>query len=359
MKRLAPALVFPLLIGVSACSAIGDSAEIAGIFPHGGTGQFRILDRDETGVAGQRAISVQRFAFDAAMVADGYLFYAGAPLLESPPEVPAEHPAREVYWDAFEPRAIYRSPPRGNFGFSPGTPILTAEAPWEGGAVFDPWVVTGEDGRVRLYYAAQGGIGVAEADRIDGAFTRVGSGPILADDGTGGVPRRPSVVRGVDGAFWMYFDAGSGIGIARSEDGLTFERVDGDSSTPAIDPVIVTGDDLGDSPEVAMRMPGAVAVDTPAGRRLVRLYYESWREDGSVRAYVAGSVDGIAFERHELEVFDAGDVRMPSPRLLDARVTLLYLNLPGSTSFEMRTYQSRGIAAAVSPNVRLDAVEQD
>lgn len=328
-----------LVASLPSCSTIGDPGGSPDAYPHGGTGQFRVLATDEVGGA---TLALQNTAIDASMVAEGYLFYAAAPLLDAPPPVPEEHPPGEVFWDAFEPRAIYRAEPRDNPGFSSGTQILAASESWEGGEVFDPWVVTDGD-RALMYYAAEGGVGVAEAPVAGGTFTRVGSGPILEAAG-GATPRRPSVVRGTDGAFWMYFDEGGAIGVARSEDGVAFERVDGDPSTAAIDPLVITGEDLGDEPEVSVGMPGAVALDTPTGRRLVRVYYESRREDGTVSAYVAGSADGVTFERHELPVMEQTDVRFPAPVLLDDRVTLLYVNLRGTGA-----YQTRALAAAVTP----------
>ena len=330
-----------LIASLPSCSTIGDPGGSPDAYPHGGTGQFRRLTADEVGAAG-RAIDLSNVAIDGSMVADGYLFYAAAPLRDTPPEVPAEHPAREVFWDAFEPRAIHRAEPQDNRGFSAGPQILAASESWEGGEVFDPWIVI-DGGRARLYYAAEGGVGLAEASSVDGTFTRVGSGPILEAAGDA-APRRPSVVLGADGAWWMYFDDGGAIGVARSEDGVDFERVDGDPSTDAIDPLVIGGEDLGEEPEVSVGMPGAAALDTATGRRLVRLYYESRREDGSVLAYVAGSTDGVTFERHEVPVMEQPDVRFPVPVLLDDRITLLYVNLPSSG-----TYQTRLLGAAVSP----------
>lgn len=333
-----------MLTSVTACSTIGDPGSTPEAYPHGGTGQFRQLERDEVGIADGRLLALQDVAVGAAMVAGEHLFYASAPLLETPPEVPMDHPAGEVYWDAFEARAIHRSAPRDDRGYRSGPTVLSASESWEGADVFDPWVVI-DEGRARMYYAAEGGIGVAEAPSVGGAFSRVGSGPILEADGSSAAPRRPSVVRGVDGAWWMYFDDAGAIGVARSEDGLAFERVDGDPSTEALDPIVITGADLGeDGTEVSVGMPGAAALDTATGRRLVRVYYESRRDDGSVLAYVAGSEDGLAFERHEVPVMDEADARFPAPLLLDDRVTLLYANLRGGSD-----YQTRALYVAVSP----------
>lgn len=342
----------PLLVLLTAsilgCSAIGDPGGSADAYPHGGTGQFRVLSGAEVGTANGQLLPLRNVAFDAVMVVDGYLFYTAAALLEEPPEPPDEHPDGEVYWPAFEPRAIHRAEPREVLSYRSGVPILEAEETWEGSALFDPWVVV-VDGRARLYYAGEGGIGVAEATSLDGTFARVGDGPVLEN------ARRPSVIRGLDGAWWMYFDAGGHIGVARSEDGLAFEPLDADPSTEALDPIVIEGEDLGESPETSVGMPGALLVETPAGRQLVRLYYESRREDGSTHVYVAGSVDGLTFERHELSVMDQDDVRAPAPLVVDPRVTLLYVNVPAGS-----TYATRALRAAVTPaGVRFDAPGND
>jgi hypothetical protein len=343
MKRAAPLVS----IALAACSAIGDPGSMAEGLPHGGTGQFRPLEMDEIGgISGGRAIIVVRHAFDSAMVADGRLFYTMAPERQEPPVPPDDHPQSEVFWDAFGPRAIYRADPRDNPAFAAGPLIFEASEVWEGGEVFDPWVVIDEDGTARLYYAAEGGIGLAQASAADGAFARVGTGPILgADAAPNGAPRHPSVVRGPDGAWWMYYDAGGAIMIARSDDGISFARIDADESTPAIDPIAITGVDLREPPEISIGMPGAVTVETPAGRRIVRLYYESRRAEELEQVYVAGSEDGVHFERHEVPVSDNDDLRFPAPVALDARVTLLYANTVALTG----GLQTRSVVVAVTP----------
>lgn len=342
MKRRSTLLVLALSLG---CSAIGDPGGYPDAYPHGGTGVFRPLGAMEIGIADGRAIVTQRSAVDAMSVAEGHLFYVVAPLVEMPPEVPAEHPRNEVYWPAFRARSIYRAAPRDNPGFAAGSQVLAASASWEGAEVFDPWVVV-DGATARLYYAAEGGIGLAEASGVDGAFQRVGDGPILdASHAVRGVPRRPSVVRGPDGAFFLYYDAGGAIGVARSEDGRSFTQLDGDPATPEIDPLVLDGEDIRTSPELAVAAPGAVAVDTIVGRRLVRLYFESHREDGTILAYVAGSADGVTFERYSVPVHAQTDVRFPAPVVLDQRVTLLYTNGPATSG----GFQTRGIYASVSP----------
>jgi hypothetical protein len=329
-----------------ACSSIGDPGGMPDGLPHGGTGQFRLLQREETGISGPlagRAIVLIDIAVQSGTPAGGFLFYAQAPLLDEPPELPEDHPRDDIFWEAFGPRTIHRGPAReeGTGAYDFGPEVLAATEDWEGGEVFDPWPVVDEDGTTRLYYAAAGGIGVAEASSVDGTFAKA-PGPIVAPEDVGGeTPRRPTVVRGVDGAWWMYLSAGDSLFAARSEDGASFEMLDGLRFEDA-----QGQPDEGDSPEVATIHPGAVRVDTPADRTLIRLYFESVREDGSRRIYVAGSEDGLAFVRHPRPVMEQTDVRFPSPVLLDERVTLLYASLP---FFAAGIYQTRAITVAVSP----------
>lgn len=326
----------------ASCSSIGDPGAMPDALPHGGTGQFRVLDAEEVGIFGSlagRAIALTNIATESAMPIDGYLFYSAAPRIDDPPRAPDRYPRHEIFWDAFEPRRIHRGEAReeGTGAFASGPEVLAASATWEGDEVFDPWVTVDDDGTARLYYAAAGGIGVATAPSVDGDFTRVGDGPIIAPiDGEVGGPRRPSVIRGPDGAWWMYYDSRGAISVARSDDGVTFTQLEG---------LVIEGEDLNtESREVRTARPGALSLTTAAGRVLVRMYFESLRGDGSRMVYVAGSEDGLTFQRHPLPVMDLADARFPVPVLLDARVTFLYANAPFAGS-----YQTRAVIVAVSP----------
>lgn len=331
----------------SACSLLGEQGGSPQGLPHGGTGQFRFLDQAETGVASARALESTTDALDAAMMAGDRLFYATAPVLASPPMIPADLPAGDVFWGAFEPRRIHRGTRiDGARGFLAGPEILRAQETWEGTEVFDPWVVVLPDGRARLYYAAAGGIGVAEAPGVDGAFTRVGSAPIV-----GGGARRPSVVRGADDRFWMYYEGSGGIHASVSSDGLVFETASPSPialpfECPPVD-AAATPCDLVESPEVGVGMPGAVRVET-AARARVRLYFESRREDGSRALYVAGTDDGVSFQRYRIAVLDANDQRMPAPLVIDRRTTLLLTSARvGGASRETRAYRLSVTPASV------------
>ena len=139
----------------------------------------------------------------------------------------------------------------------------------------------------------------------------------------------------------MYYEAAGALHAARSDDGRAFEPRGR---------ITIGGEDHGEGVELERASPGAVRVETRAGRVLVRLYFESLR-DGLVEGerahvlYVAGSSDGLAFERHPRPVLAASDARYPAPVLLDTRVTLLYASLP----FFGGPYQTRAVVAAVGP----------
>jgi len=336
-----------------ACSTIGDEGGEPSALPHGGTGAFRLLDSEETEIIGAipgRAM-VLRDAIGGYCVLDDSLFYATAEVLEDRPMVPEDHPAGDIFWPGFEPRRIHRGTAReeGVGGFAQGPEVLAASEGWEGGEVFDPWAVRDGD-TVRLYYAAQGGIGVAEASSVEGPFEKR-DGPIVTD-ALDGAPHRPSVIRGPDGAWWMYYDAGGELRAARSDDGLDFEPMGA---------IELTGDDEGAGTEVAVVSPGALRVETPADRVLVRLYFESVRdgelEEGlSHRIYVAGSEDGLVFERFARPVLrDQTDVRLPAPVAIDDRRTLLYVSLP----FAGGPLITRAVSVSVAPGGFRFVVEEE
>jgi hypothetical protein len=278
----------------------------------------------------------------AAAVADGPLFYAFGVELDMPPDEDPTLPFGDVDWAGYEPRVIRRAAPReGEYGFVfPGEDVLSATEAWEMGEVYSPWPLVMDDGRVRLYYASPGGIGVAEAASVTGAFSRLGGGPIVPAAGAVS-PRRPSVVTHPSGdGYLMYYELEGRIVVASSPDGLAFSTV--------ADPVdlgpFVPRDDT-DPPEIAVAGPGAITVTTGVGRSLVRLYYESLRDDGTRLVMMSGSADGVTFERYDIPVVGDLDRRDPAPILVDLRVTIL--NVHATRTVSRR--QARGVIGTVAP----------
>ncbi|MGE0789956.1 MAG: hypothetical protein AB7S26_30055 [Sandaracinaceae bacterium] len=326
---------------LAGCSLIGDPGGMPEGVPHGGVGEFRVLTTDEAGIQGSlpgRAMFLRDQAIEASMRVGDRLAYAVRARVDMPPEVPADYPANEVFLPAFGPRTIQLGTLReeGTGAFDAGPDILVASEAWEGTDVFDPWILLDEDGTAHLYYAAEGGIGVAVAPSLDGTFAKR-PGPIVEPTVVGRVVRHPSVVRGPDGDYLMYYDDGADLALARSTDGETF-TLSG--------PLSISGDDdMADNAEARRAYPGAVRVDTRAGRTLIRVYFQSFRDDGTTRIYMIGSDDGETFMRYPRPVMAQDDVRFVAPYLVDDRITFMYSNF----AFFNRGYQTRAVTIAVAP----------
>ncbi len=159
--------------------------------------------------------------------------------------------------------------------------VLVADASWEGKDLSGPSAVQ-VGGAVWLYYAAAGGVGLAQSD--DGiTFAKFGQ-PVLGIDANvvweTTPPAAPSVAVLPDGTWRMMYSAGNAIGEARSTDGFVWTRMDADPSTPGVDPV------LGPSPSVEMPVqpfdrgqvsdPLLAPRITPGGRLQLRVLYTGW-----------------------------------------------------------------------------------
>ena len=331
MRRHLTALL--VLVG---CATLGNEAPFPAPVQTSGAGPFRRLDRYETGIPGSpqgRAVMIDG-ATTGGMFVPGFLFYVQASPQTDPPDRDAALPPDAVDWDQFEPRRILRAPSRPtDLGHDAGAEVLGPSESWEGGGVFDPWVVVDETGRARLYYAADGGIGVAEAPTVAGEFTRV-AGPIVEG------ARSPSVIPDPAGGWLMYFESAEGIGIARSADGLAFTEETRNlalmAPTPATEP-----------DDVSFHRPGAVTVTTPTGRVLVRLYFEAVRADGTRAVAFAASEDGTSFERLPGAVYTEDDPGAPAP-LVDAEGrTRLYLTVDATR--RGTDLVTRALVMAVAP----------
>lgn len=348
------------------CATLGGTAGEPEGLPHNGTGPFRDLDPDETNVRSPRgaALAIGGVTIDSAMVAsDGSLFYAGAMAMARPmpdagmpqdagvptdagvvddsgvvadaavPTTPDAGPAPATFaapdWSAHAARSISRSAPVAAMGldhvtnspsFAAGSAVLSASQPWEGGYVSDPWALIRADGSVLLYYAAEGGIGVATGASVSGPFTGSASPVIAAGAST---PRRPSVIEtrllsGASHAFLMYYEDDGRILVAGSSDGLAWSAI----GTVSLTPMPARDDRDGD--EIEIGGPGAIVVTSPANRSFVRLYYESRRSNGNTLITLAAAPDGATFESFGRPVVEARDRRFPSAFEIDDRISFLY-----------------------------------
>jgi hypothetical protein len=332
-----------------ACGTLAPDPGETGPLPHGGTGELEPLSALEGAQAGTpagRVLNTRGVGFDSASVTDdGVLFYAAALVPDMAAEPDPTLPPGDVDFSVLDGRRIYRAPPREEgYGYDfPGTEVLSASESWEGGEVYTPWVLVLADGRARLYYASSGGIGVAEAPSVEGAFTRAGTGPVVPAEGAL-APRRPSVVPSPTGeGFLMFYELDDHIVLARSDDGLAF--------TTVADPLELGAFPLreGEAAEISAGGPGAVLVETATGRRLVRLYHESRRGDGTRVLMMSATEDGERFERFERPVSRVDDRRDPAPRILDLRTTLVYASAP-------RDERDRPVRTLVGTKTPRDAV---
>lgn len=337
-----------LALGAPACGTGGEASK-GGMFglPHAGLGPFRRLDASEL-LHGRLALD-EGSLVESGMVLRGagptqVMFYAAAELAPGPAPtdggadldagVPADAGPPEPDLALFLPRRILRSDPADGPKFAGGELVLEASEAWEGDSVYDPWAVVLPSGRVRLYYAAAGGIGIAEADSATGAFTRVGTGPVLPG------LRRPTVTLRADGSagVLLYAEDGGSIVVASSADGLVFDA-------PSTVDLGFAARDAGPA-QVSVGSPGA-GLQRPEGDppRIV-LFFESRRADGTRVLGMAASPTGLAFERATLPAF-GGDVRegFPAPDFVDAHTTMLYFTVAN----RLRGVASRGLTVAVSP----------
>jgi hypothetical protein len=160
-----------------------------------------------------------------------YLYAVSTPIVGS-----GVGPSVIVRSRAEDARSFY-----GSFGdpkHSAPPVVLSASLPWEGPSVAGPSVIR-VGAAYYLYYAAAGGIGLARS--ADGLKFEKMPMPVLATDPAASweitAPFAPSVAVLPDGTFDMMYSAGVSIGEATSLDGISFTRQDADPETPELDPV--------------------------------------------------------------------------------------------------------------------------
>ncbi len=350
-----------LALVAGGCSTLGNVGEFADPISTAGAGPFRFVDKYETAIDGEPAnaiVMVSGDAMSSGVAAGDFLFFAAADAnLVAPDRDPtlADH---EVDFARFEPRTIRRASSNGWAGYIEPEEVFVAEEAWEGDAVFDPWPVLLPDGTLRLYYAAEGGIGLAEASSVDGTLERVGDGHVLGeltDDDL--VPSSPTVV--VDDVLGtlMYFELGGDIAVARSDDGVDFELVDGDPSTAAWDPLdLPAAPPMADDDPVELRIghPGAVIAAMGSGRRTVRLYFEVFLSDETRTIGFAASLDGVDFERSARTIVAGESSGTPAP-IVDAEGnTRLFV----TQSSERANEQRRALYLAVGTSTELPSLPE-
>ncbi|NUN14032.1 MAG: hypothetical protein HUU55_10405 [Myxococcales bacterium] len=171
---------------------------------------------------------------------------------------------------------------------------------WENGWVADP-TVTYHNGQIWMWYAAGEGAGVGLAKSIDGlSWERAESNPVFVPEEVWEIDsiRSLSVLR-VGETWRLYYvgGKGAGVGVAESEDGLVWKRLE-------IAPILAPSGEIegtGSSWDRDLIVSMSVGIEkTAAGRTQFRMWYSGARErtDGTLDVGIgfAGSFDGTHFE---------------------------------------------------------------
>jgi hypothetical protein len=311
------------LLAAPSCATTGAAGEGDRNLPTAGVGPFRKLGVDEVpGIA--------PFVFDdrtagyrepAVLAPDGA---AGGAILY----VVGQQGAADVIvrTRADDGRAFFGG--SGDFGKTPPV-VLAASEPWEGASVAGPFALR-RDGEVLLYYAAAGGIGLARSS--DGGLVfRKEPAPVLVRDPSSAWEttqvRAPSVYTLPDGRLRMLYAAGASIGEASSADGVHFERVDPDPSTPEIEPVLAPAppappgsllpNERGPFDTAAVSDPCALTRVTPADRFQVRVLYTGVDTAGvSSIGFAARVGESGPLSRNPAPVYSVGS-QEAAPALLE------------------------------------------
>jgi hypothetical protein len=232
------------------------------------------------------------------------------------------------------------------------TAALSPDLPWEGASVGDPSALR-EGPEVWLYYAANGCVGRAVSTDNGVTFLKDGD-PVLCGQGgpvwEKGALGAPSVIRGFDGRFHLFYGAAGAIGEAVSVDGQRFSRVGSGpvlEATPASGPVpAVDGgvDEVFD--DQAVGDPCALTTTTALGRQVTYLYYTGTSRLSRHGIGAAARLgDEGAFNRNSTPALARYDAQAPSVlRFTD--FTLLYAS---SLSSEAATKVNQVILGAVAP----------
>jgi hypothetical protein len=176
--------------------------------------------------------------------------------------------------------------------------VLQADQPWEGGATGNlagpSALMVG--GQLWLYYAAAGGIGLAQSSDGLTGFTKQ-SGPVLAPDPSATwettTPHAPTVAVFPDGSWHMMYGAGGSIGEATSTDGIHWTRADANpilAPSPAVDPSTLGPGVEPPFDEGQVDDPMLAPQTTVDGRLQVRVLYTGYGEaaDGGVPSSAIG-----------------------------------------------------------------------
>lgn len=339
--RASVAVLSVLALPLAACATLADAATGDRDLPSSGVGPFRELRSAEMGLSlvAPNVVDDKSARSRDASILD----------LDGDPatfEVAGYFAAGEGGVDGAAPVAIRRSVALDGRSFDRQSEVvLEVTEAWEGGTIGAPSAIAVGD-EVWLYYAAAGGIGLARS--ADGVTFEKAPGPVLAvaEDGwdAGAAPRSPSVIALAGGGLAMFYEATIGgvsaIGEARSDGGEAWTRV-------ADGPVLEAGPSGEEAyDDAGVGAPCALAGETSLGRPVMRLYYAAEGSQGKRVIGLAGRFEDGPFERGASAVMGAGSSRAPGEPAAIAfeGVTLLFV-----TQHRTSSDDSAAIAGGVAP----------
>jgi hypothetical protein len=263
-------------LGLGACATLAEGGGGDDYLPNARAGPFRELKEGEMGDLRSEPYAIdddERFLRDPSVIdLDGdpdtlavIGYFAGREVVDDVDPDPTLEPDRIFVLTALDGRTFGRSPEIA----------LRPDLPWEGGRVGQPSALRLESSEeIIMLYAAEGGIGLAMSPD-GGAFDKAAL-PVLEPAGgwemSAPISSPGAVVR-PDGVIDLFYEVATptgsrAIGLARSADGRTFERVGGA-------PILVAAGD-----ELSVASPFAVVAESPEGRVIERLYYSAELADG-------------------------------------------------------------------------------
>ena len=320
MKKLA----FCILLAACATTGADGHGDVA--LPSAGVGPFRKLDTSEVqGVA--------PFVLDDAIA----LYGEPATLVENDEVVlfvsMADGAGRAIARSrASDGRSFFGA--SGDVGHAPEI-VLRADQAWEGKTLGGPFVMR-RGTELLLYYAAEGGLGLARS--TDGHAFRKDPGPIV-----------PAPARAPGG----YVDAANRVHIFFGRETDLHETIDGGPPSvvfsPAAIPAVLEKNEKPPFDTAAVDDPFVVTRTTPAGRFVVQVLYTGRIADGTTAIGLAARYgDEGPLDRQALPVYSIGQ-HEAAPAFAATRTgTYLYVQQEKrTTSGTQAPYP--GIAGAFAP----------
>ncbi len=321
---------------LAACATTGDSGQGDLNLPTAGVGPFRKLDGNEVPGVAPFVLDDRTMHFREPCAFDE----GGDTILFAVATVNGKDVI--VRSRATDGRAFYGT--GSDTGHTPPV-VLAADQNWEGDSLADPFALRGPKGDVLLFYAGEGGIGIASGDghtfKKLGQILPAGSGPTAYLDDIGQIH--------------VFYSMGSSIAEAISGDGIGFARVPGtvlDPSPPA-PPGSLLPNEKGPFDTVRVSDPTVSTRITPAGRFHVRVIYAA-EGDGGARAigFAARYGHSGPLTRNPVPVFSVNQEET-APAYLDRGDSGSFLYVQQTRRIDATTSYP-AIAAAFAPgNVHL------